>query len=1383
MKQLLIFCLLFGSIFHHGDAGCIMRGLCQKHTENAYGPCVTNDTNVEPTAFDKTHPAYEKMVEFCPHLLTGDNKLCCTPSQAEGLTKQIAQARHILGRCPSCFDNFAKLWCEFTCSPNQQDFVSISEMKPIEKKEGFTPEYQPAEAYVNTVEYRLSTDFAEGMFSSCKDVTFGGQPALRVMCTSTPCTLTNWLEFIGTQNLDLNIPIHTKFLLYDPIKTPPSDRSTYMNVNFTGCDKSARVGWPACSTSECNKEEYANLIDLDDGKTSGQTCNVHGIACLNIFVMLAFIGSLAVLLCVGFVFTSYDEDYTNLRQTQSGEESPKRNRIKRTGAWIHNFMENNARDIGMMAGRNPKSHFFIGCAVLIFCLPGMIYHKESTNVVDMWSSPRSRARQEEMVFNANFGRPQRYQQIMLLSHRDFQSSGKLYGPVFHKDIFEELFDILNAIKNISTQDSDGRTITLDDVCYRPMGPGYDCLIMSPTNYFQGNKEHLDMKSNKEETVSEDDDAFDYFSSEATTDEWMNHMAACIDQPMSQKTKSGLSCMGTYGGPSAPNMVFGKNSTNHQAANSIMMTILVTQRTEPEIQKAELWEKEFLKFCKEYREKSPKVIFSFMAERSITDEIENDAKDEIVTVVIALAFLIGYVTFSLGRYFVCENQLWSILVHSRICLGMLSVIINLLSSFCSWGIFSMFGIHPVKNALVVQFFVVTLLGVCRTFMVVKYYAQQRVSMPYMSPDQCPEIVGMVMAGTMPAMFSSSLGCAFSFFIGGFTDLPAIRTFCLYAGLAVLIDVVLHCTIFLALFVWDTQRELNGKPEFFFPYQIKDLLGAYLIGRQRATDTFMTQFFHFQVAPFLMHRMTRIITGIIFIASFITTVILSSKISVGFDQSMAFTEKSYISTHFRYLDKFFDVGPPVFFTVDGELDWHRPDVQNKFCTFPGCSDTSFGNIMNYAVGHTEQTYLSGEMYNWIDNYLEWISRKSPCCKVYVHDPNTFCSTNRNKSALDDKACRTCMDFDYVANSYPKSSIMYHRPSIEVFYRHLRHFLEDTPNSECVFGGRASFKDAISFTSRGRIQASQFMTFHKKLSISNSSDFIKAMDTARMVSRRLERSIDDTAHVFAYSKIFPFYEQYSTIMPILTTQLFITVVGVFGIICVTLGIDVKGAACAVICQVSNYFHIVAFMYIFNIPVNALSATNLVMSSGILIEFSVNVLKGYACSLRQRAKDRAESTVGSIGPIILSGPVVTMAGSTMFLSGAHLQIITVYFFKLFLITIVSSAVHALIILPILLAFGGSRGHGSSETSTNDNDEQHDACVLSPTAESHISNVEEGILNRPSLLDASHILDPLLKAEGGIDKAIDIITIDRSYPSTPSSLPCTSRMPRAHIEPDLRSL
>ncbi|KAF1747801.1 hypothetical protein GCK72_024267 [Caenorhabditis remanei] len=1382
MNILLIFCLLFGFTFHHGEAGCIMRGLCHKHTENAYGPCVTNSSNVEPIDFDKTHPAYEKMMEFCPHMLEGNKQVCCTPAQAEGLTKQIAQARNILGRCPSCFDNFAKLWCEFTCSPNQQNFVSISEMKPIEEKEGFTPEYHPAEAYASTVEYRLSTEFAEGMFASCKDVTFGGQPALRVMCTSTPCTLTNWLEFIGTQNLDLNIPISTKFILYDPAKTLQGDRSTFMNVNFTGCDKSARPGWPACSKSECNKEEYAKLINLDDGKTSGQSCNVHGIACLNIFVMLAFIGSLAVLLCVGFVFTSYDEEYTNVRQNQNGEESPKRNRIKRTGAWIHNFMENNARDIGMMAGRNPKSHFFIGCAVLIFCLPGMVYHKESTNVVDMWSSPRSRARQEEMIFNANFGRPQRYQQIMLLSHREFQTAGKLYGPVFHKDIFEELFDILNAIKNISTHDADGRIITLDDVCYRPMGPGFDCLIMSPTNYFQGLKNNLELKSNKEETVSEDE-SFDYFSSEGTTDEWMNHIAACIDQPMSQKTKSGLSCFGTYGGPSAPNMVFGKNTSIHQAANSVMMTILVTQRTEPEIQRAELWEKAFIKFCKEYREKSPKVIFSFMAERSIPDEIEKDAKDEIVTVVIALAFLIGYVTFSLGRYFACENELWTILVHSRICLGMLSVIINLLSSFCSWGIFSMFGIHPVKNALVVQFFVVTLLGVCRTFMVVKYYAQQRVALPYMSPDQCPEIVGMVMAGTMPAMFSSSLGCAFSFFIGGFTDLPAIRTFCLYAGLAVLIDVVLHCTIFLALFVWDTQRELNGRPEFFLPFKIKDLLGAYLVGRQKSTDTFMTYFFQSIVAPFTMNRTTRVVTGIVFVVSFIATIFLSSRIEVGFDQSMAFTEKSYISTHFRYLDKYFDVGPPVYYTVDGELDWHKPEVQNKFCSLPGCSDTSFGNIMNYAVEHTDQTFLSGEMYNWIDSYLEWINRKSPCCKVYVHDPNTFCSTNRNKSSLDDRACRSCMDYDDVANSYPKDSIFHHRPSIDVFYRHLKHFLEDTPNSECAFGGRASFKDAISFTSRGRIQASQFMTFHKKLSMSNSTDFIKAMEHARMVSRRLERSIDDTAHVFAYSKIFPFYEQYSTIMPILTTQLFITVVGVFGIICVTLGIDVKGAACAVICQVSNYFHIVAFMFLLEIPVNALSATNLVMSSGILIEFSVNVLKGYACSPLPRAQERAKVTVGSIGPIILSGPVITMAGSTMFLSGAHLQIITVYFFKLFLITIVSSAVHALIILPCLLSFGGSREHRSSENSMHENDEQGEVLILSPLAESRV-DVETGAVPiRPTDLDTSHPTDPLLKNENDIEKALDIITIDRSYPSTPTSLPCTSRLPKTQIEPDLRSL
>lgn len=93
--------------------------------------------------------------------------------------------------------------------------------------------------------------------------------------------------------------------------------------------------------------------------------------------------------------------------------------------------------------------------------------------------------------------------------------------------------------------------------------------------------------------------------------------------MSQRTKSGLSCFGTYGGPSAPNLIFGKNSSSYYAANSLMMTILVTQRTEPEIQRAELWEKEFLKFCKEYREKSSKITFSFMAERSIAVSLTSE----------------------------------------------------------------------------------------------------------------------------------------------------------------------------------------------------------------------------------------------------------------------------------------------------------------------------------------------------------------------------------------------------------------------------------------------------------------------------------------------------------------------------------------------------------------------------------------------------------------------------------------------------------------------------------------------------------------------------------------------------------------------------------------
>ena len=45
---------------------------------------------------------------------------------------------------------------------------------------------------------------------------------------------------------------------------------------------------------------------------------------------------------------------------------------------------------------------------------------------------------------------------------------------------------MNRVRNLTVYLSDNKKVTLGDICHRPMGPGYDCLINSPTNYFMVN---------------------------------------------------------------------------------------------------------------------------------------------------------------------------------------------------------------------------------------------------------------------------------------------------------------------------------------------------------------------------------------------------------------------------------------------------------------------------------------------------------------------------------------------------------------------------------------------------------------------------------------------------------------------------------------------------------------------------------------------------------------------------------------------------------------------------------------------------------------------------------------------------------------------------------
>lgn len=118
------------------------------------------------------------------------------------------------------------------------------------------------------------------------------------------------------------------------------------------------------------------------------------------------------------------------------------------------------------------------------------------------------------------------------------------------------------------------------------------------------------------------------------------------------------------------------------------------------------------------------------EKILQDEIDRSSKSDAYTVLISYMFMFGYVVFSLGQYHVSSNNLRSMLVHSRILLGVIGLItavasvtrycVPVYSFFSSIGIFAFFNIQASLVCLEAQPFLVVVVGIDNIFLLVQSY---------------------------------------------------------------------------------------------------------------------------------------------------------------------------------------------------------------------------------------------------------------------------------------------------------------------------------------------------------------------------------------------------------------------------------------------------------------------------------------------------------------------------------------------------------------------------------------------------------------------------------------------------------------------------------------
>ena len=122
-----------------------------------------------------------------------------------------------------------------------------------------------------------------------------------------------------------------------------------------------------------------------------------------------------------------------------------------------------------------------------------------------------------------------------------------------------------------------------------------------------------------------------------------------------------------------------------------------------------------------------------------------------------------------------------LISFQITLGLGGVMIVLLSVAASIGIFGFIGVSATLIIFEIIPFLVLAVGVDNIFILVQTYQRD-----HRRPSETlQEHVGRVVGEVAPSMLLSSSSEATCFFLGALSDMPAVRAFALYAGMALLI----------------------------------------------------------------------------------------------------------------------------------------------------------------------------------------------------------------------------------------------------------------------------------------------------------------------------------------------------------------------------------------------------------------------------------------------------------------------------------------------------------------------------------------------------------------------------------------------------------------------
>ncbi|KAJ7386392.1 Patched domain-containing protein 3 [Desmophyllum pertusum] len=353
-----------------------------------------------------------------------------------------------------------------------------------------------------------------------------------------------------------------------------------------------------------------------------------------------------------------------------------------------------------------------------------------------------------------------------------------------------------------------------------------------------------------------------------------------------------------------------------------------------------WEGEFNKLMDNLDLSSLELFYFTRAK--YREDAGGSIQSDIQLLSIGYMLIIAYVAIMLGKFTRLNIKAW---------LALLGVVCVGLAIGVSFGLASAFGVFygPVHSTLP---FLLLGIGVDDMFVIVQAWDN-------LSPDvhknrEIAERVGLALKHAGCSISITSLTDFLAFMIGASTILPALRSFCIFAGIGILADFVLQATLFTAFLALDARRHGKKRDGCCCCIKLKDDYSETACGKRDMLKEFMDNYVGRAILSLPGKIIVIVITGTLFGVNLYGTLMLRQY----FDRVWFLPPESMGYKYTLESSKYFPVdgAPATIYT--GKFDYYKN--QGKLHDL-------------YDVVTSDKYVISSSVNSWYEEYIAWARKQ--------------------------------------------------------------------------------------------------------------------------------------------------------------------------------------------------------------------------------------------------------------------------------------------------------------------------------------------------------------------------------------------------------------------------